>query len=125
MSNMVFTALCVLLCATQALATNPVIGVLSQYDHNGVPYIAASYVKYLESAGARVVPILHTDSSTELKRLFSKLNGFFIPGGGANLASMEASRRALLNLCLFTVHCPLRLFCKSASLHFPRCMAHT
>ena len=38
----------------------PVIGILSQqYQDNSLEvYIAASYVKFLESAGARVVPIL-------------------------------------------------------------------
>jgi hypothetical protein len=36
----------------------PIIGVLSQeYEDQHHSYIAASYVKYLESAGARVVRI--------------------------------------------------------------------
>lgn len=79
-----------ILCAVFALftavchASNPVIGVLTQADR---PYIAASYVKYLESAGARVVPILHISSIDDITAMFKKLNGFFIPGGGANLAS--------------------------------------
>uniref|UniRef100_A0A8C9PFV6 folate gamma-glutamyl hydrolase n=1 Tax=Spermophilus dauricus TaxID=99837 RepID=A0A8C9PFV6_SPEDA len=43
-------------------AKNPIIGILMQKCHKemknfGRYYIAASYVKYLESAGARVIPI--------------------------------------------------------------------
>ena len=51
------------------------------------PYIAASYVKYLESAGARVVPVLHTASKDNLTSTFNSINGLLYPGGGANLAS--------------------------------------
>ncbi|EDQ85524.1 gamma-glutamyl hydrolase [Monosiga brevicollis MX1] len=69
-----------------AWASNPVIGILSQSDP---PYIAASYVKYLESAGARVVPVLHNDTADRHAQLFSQLNGFLIPGGGANLANFS------------------------------------
>ena len=47
----------------------PLVGVLSQPRYwTGAPdapggYIAASYVKWLEAAGARAVPILYTDSN--------------------------------------------------------------
>jgi len=46
------------------LNTRPIIGILTQpsswptmYDPEEYSYIATSYVRYLESAGARVVPI--------------------------------------------------------------------
>ena len=40
--------------------TRSFAGVVSQTrSGSSEPYIAASYVKYLESAGARVVPILY------------------------------------------------------------------
>ncbi|XP_075272191.1 gamma-glutamyl hydrolase isoform X2 [Opisthocomus hoazin] len=61
----------------------PIVGVLSQECHFkkfhkfGRSYIAASYVKFLESAGARVVPI---------RVLF--------PGGGVDLTTSEYSRVA-------------------------------
>ncbi|KAG7172796.1 Gamma-glutamyl hydrolase A-like [Homarus americanus] len=58
----------------------PIIGVLSQapsdsllsglVDKNYTGFIAASYVKYLESAGARVVPVL-----------------FLFPGGGVSITN--------------------------------------
>lgn len=55
-------------------------------------YIAASYVKFLESAGARVVPILHTSSPERIDTLFSRINGVLIPGGNVNLLSESLNR---------------------------------
>ena len=43
-------------------------------------YIAASYVKYLEAAGARVVPVDFYASESQLDKLFTSLNGFFFTG---------------------------------------------
>jgi gamma-glutamyl hydrolase len=68
----------------------PVIGVFTQPSGaypglNNVEYLAASYVKFAESAGARVVPIRYTSSLAELKALFQGLNGILYPGGGASL----------------------------------------
>lgn len=69
----------------------PIIGVLSQetyivssifknikYDS----YIAASYVKFLESAGARVVPIWIGQSEEYYRRVVQNTNGLLFPGGG-------------------------------------------
>eukprot|EP01123_Difflugia_compressa_P006169 TRINITY_DN18335_c0_g1_i1.p1 TRINITY_DN18335_c0_g1~~TRINITY_DN18335_c0_g1_i1.p1 ORF type:complete len:302 (+),score=55.00 TRINITY_DN18335_c0_g1_i1:59-907(+) len=49
----------------------------------GKAYIAASYVKYIESAGARVVPIIYDTPLDQVKSLFNSLNGLLIPGGDA------------------------------------------
>lgn len=72
--------------------TKPVIGVLSQpsawpklFDPDDFSYIAASYVKYLEAAGARVVPLKYDLNRTNLTHLVENLNGIFIPGGGTDL----------------------------------------
>lgn len=46
-------------------------------------YLAASYVKEIESSGARVVPVNYYASNEELDFLFESLNGFFFVGGGA------------------------------------------
>lgn len=51
----------------------------------GKYYIAASYVKYLESAGARVVPIRLNLTNEEYEKLFQSLNGVLYPGGSVNL----------------------------------------
>ncbi len=94
------------------------IGLLTQNSDpspRGQSYIAASYVKFLEAAGARVVPFLHDLPKHEIKRRccaallflainsglvphcniitrsdsdwhrFNIVNGFLIPGGAAPL----------------------------------------
>ena len=68
------------------LNNRPTIAVLAQRyprDSNQ-SYIAASYVKYLESAGARVVPILHYFSKDTVKNIFENVNGVLYPGGGVD-----------------------------------------
>jgi len=78
---------CFLALAGSVLATDrPVVGILTQPGHGG-HYIAASYVKYLESAGARVVPVAYTSTPATIDSLFSGLNGFLFPGGSADLSA--------------------------------------
>jgi hypothetical protein len=43
-------------------------------------FIETSHVKFLESAGARVVPIDFTLDPEQLKTLLSQINGVYIPG---------------------------------------------
>lgn len=77
----------------------PIVGVLTQrlnvelddfqvsaeLVHENLTMIAASYVKFAESAGARVVPI-HYDAPVEvLRELFGKINGIIFPGGGVSI----------------------------------------
>src|SRR4051812_12028512 len=66
---------------------SPVIGIFDQPldGASGKSYIAASYVKYMESAGARVVPIHYRSNATTLRWLASKLNGVLYTGGGTDL----------------------------------------
>ncbi|XP_050352085.1 gamma-glutamyl hydrolase A-like isoform X2 [Nymphalis io] len=76
---------------SNVLNDRPIIGVLSQeqsiYLHSKYPeenytsYIAASYVKDIESAGARVVPILIGKDRRYYEELINKINGVFLPGG--------------------------------------------
>ena len=70
----------------------PIVCVISQpapWKHVLNPennsYIAASYVKYIESSGARVVPMQWNLDINILKELMDQCNGFFIPGGGTDL----------------------------------------
>jgi gamma-glutamyl hydrolase len=71
------------------LNERPIIGILTE---PGSPapkdgsYIAASYVKWIEAAGARVVPILYDLPKPEMRRRFMAINGLLLPGGGANLS---------------------------------------
>jgi len=46
----------------------------------------AVYVKYLESAGARVAPVPYNANKSELDFLFAGLNGLLYTGGGLSLA---------------------------------------
>ena len=67
----------------ESLNNRPIIAVIAQKyprDSNQ-SYIAASYVKYLESAGARVVPIPHFYAPSTIKKIFQSVNGVFFPGG--------------------------------------------
>mmetsp|Transcript_17655 Transcript_17655/g.57726 ORF Transcript_17655/g.57726 Transcript_17655/m.57726 type:complete len:346 (-) Transcript_17655:81-1118(-) len=76
----------------------PLIGILSQPTHDeghaNDEYIAASYVKFVEAAGARAVPVVSTSNETELKQLFSSINGLVFPGGGSDLSKGTALRTA-------------------------------
>jgi len=71
----------------------PIIAILSEkISHGLVPsrfkalsYIAASYVKYIESAGARVVPVTTTMSSQEIEDIFYSVNGVLLPGGAVSI----------------------------------------
>ncbi|XP_053104515.1 gamma-glutamyl hydrolase [Hemicordylus capensis] len=78
----------------------PIIGVLAQetdfksFQKFGSSYIAASYVKFLESAGARVVPVRLNHSDHEYDKIFHSINGILYPGGGVSLKTSEFSRVA-------------------------------
>ncbi|XP_028170227.1 gamma-glutamyl hydrolase A-like [Ostrinia furnacalis] len=94
---LVLSIACFLHCGGAAIVrdvvTNdrPIIGVLAQeqsyYLHGKYPeenytsYIAASYVKDVESAGARVVPIMIGKDRGYYKDLLKKINGVVLPGG--------------------------------------------
>ncbi|XP_018602435.1 gamma-glutamyl hydrolase [Scleropages formosus] len=76
----------------------PVIGVPAQENipgdshAQGFSYIAASYVKYLEAAGARVVPIRINRTYEEYVKIFNSINGLLLPGGDVDLQKSEFSR---------------------------------
>ncbi|XP_065607996.1 gamma-glutamyl hydrolase [Cyrtonyx montezumae] len=78
----------------------PIVGILSQECHFdefhkfGSSYIAASYVKFLESAGARIVPIRLNLSDEEYDKIFHSINGVLFPGGDVDLKTSEYSKVA-------------------------------
>ena len=61
----------------------PLIGILTQPCHYcpGKSYVAAGYVKLIEMAGGRAVPVRFYASDEELRRLFKSINGLIFPGG--------------------------------------------
>ena len=64
-----------------AYTETPVIGIMSlDYHKNSQSFIAASYVKWIESAGGRVVPIPLYKPRTYYKNLLNNLNGVLFPG---------------------------------------------
>lgn len=66
----------------------PVIGILTEvlrdYKKFGTHHklhIAASYVKWIESSGAQVVPILLNQNDFYYEQMFKQTNGLLFPGG--------------------------------------------
>ena len=55
-------------------------------DWNYTTYIAASYVKYLESAGARVLPVFTDMPDIYYEKVFNYTNGLLIPGGDVSIS---------------------------------------
>ncbi|KZC07017.1 Gamma-glutamyl hydrolase, partial [Dufourea novaeangliae] len=66
----------------------------SRYDNQYHSYIAASYVKFLEGAGARVVPIWIGQKRSYYEDIMSKVNGVLWPGGNANFDDKNGYRDA-------------------------------
>ncbi|XP_068566330.1 gamma-glutamyl hydrolase [Cebidichthys violaceus] len=87
-----------LFCSSAKRNDRPVIGILAQEIRTPKPnqtaYIAASYVKFLEAGGARVVPVMLSQTLEEYKRLFNSINGILYPGGRASIYSSRYQRAA-------------------------------
>jgi gamma-glutamyl hydrolase len=69
----------------------------------GKYYIAASYVKFVESAGGRVVPILYDSPESELMTLFNQVNGILFPGGSTDIgvnSTLYNTAKYLFNLAI-------------------------
>ena len=58
-------------------------------------YLPASYVKWIELGGARVVPVMHEATDREVDAIFANTNGLLLIGGGAPVCS--AARRFFAN----------------------------
>ncbi|XP_060698448.1 gamma-glutamyl hydrolase-like [Hemiscyllium ocellatum] len=84
---------------TEALNDRPVIGILAQHTVDELTevaktYVAITYVKYLESAGSRVVPIRLYLTESEYEKIFHSINGVLLPGGAVDLQTSEYARVA-------------------------------
>ncbi|XP_015088782.1 gamma-glutamyl hydrolase 2-like [Solanum pennellii] len=73
-----------------ALNYRPVIGIVSHpgdgasgrlNNASDVSYIAASYVKFAEMAGARVIPIIYTEPPEIINQKLNLVNGIIFTGG--------------------------------------------
>lgn len=73
-----------------SLNERPILGVLAQASDPdrkqlGDTYIPANYIKYIESAGARVVPVRIRESEDYYQKIFKSINGILFPGGMVSL----------------------------------------
>jgi gamma-glutamyl hydrolase len=66
-------------------------------------YIAASYVKWIELAGGRVVPIPYNGTNDEMDKIFNNINGLLLPGGGAEVS---AGATYIVKKAIQAVCCP-------------------
>ncbi|XP_048378686.1 gamma-glutamyl hydrolase-like isoform X3 [Stegostoma tigrinum] len=75
-------------------------GILAQetFDPDLLPhgkyYIAAPYVKYLESAGCRVVPVRLNLTNDEYEKIFYSINGILFPGGSSDVKTSAFAKVA-------------------------------
>ena len=83
-----FAALFVfVVCVVSAENTRPIIGILDQDYGTSHTYIAASYVKWIESAGARAVPLFYNKwSLSTMQGMLKNLNGVVFPGGSQSFS---------------------------------------
>jgi len=89
MRTILLVSLCFIAYASATL--RPIVGIVAlptsgDETKYGNYYIAASYVKFIESAGGRVVPIRYDADTTILSGLFKQLNGILFTGGGATIS---------------------------------------
>lgn len=111
LSGLVLLCLAALLGAAQAALTTdrPIIGIVAQHLYSDVydpssnrTYIAASYVKFIEASGGRVVPIFVNQTDEYYERIFNSVNGVLFPGGQADLRSSgyERATKVLFDLAV-------------------------
>lgn len=95
--------LCLLITAIVGRNEAPVIGILTipsdddytQYPSSQYSYFAASYVKYVESAGARVLPIPYEADEDTLTKYFNQINGLLLTGGTLALETSKGPSKYL------------------------------
>lgn len=98
MAKIILTLLLFVNLTMAEINNRPIIGIISQalpssYDYlsPGGSYIAASYVKWVEAAGARAVPLI-AGGQQNISQMFGSLNGVLIPGGAVSLSTSPYSR---------------------------------
>lgn len=97
-----FTVVSAVLAALAACAvatSRPIIGILAQDLYScaicgmrNQTYIAASYVKFVEQAGARVAPIFVDRDRSYYVNMFNSLNGVLLPGGDVDALDSSYGR---------------------------------
>jgi len=80
---------------SKGLNTRPIIGIIAEPTYNlnnnfsriGQYYIVSSYAKWIEAAGARVVPVITDGNKAQLEALAAQINGLLLPGGAAPIVN--------------------------------------
>ena len=70
----------------------PIIGIVTQptSSYSGyTSFMMAAYVKFIEMAGARVMPIMYDESDTVTTTKLSQINGVLFPGGATDLINSD------------------------------------
>lgn len=87
-------AFCGTLISAQQINLWPVVGIMVLpaeenwgMNSENTSYFPASYVKFIEAGGARVIPIPW--NATNLTSYLQNINGILLTGGGANLTTLE------------------------------------
>lgn len=74
----------VTVCSATVVNDRPVVGIVAEDYYGSIPgkstYIAASYVKWAEAAGARVLPIFINRTEEYYDRVLDLVNGVIFPG---------------------------------------------
>lgn len=87
----------------------PVIGILSHpgdgasgrlNNASNASYIAASYVKFVESAGARVIPLIYNEPPEVLFEKLNMVNGVLFTGGWAKSGLYYETVKAIFKVLL-------------------------
>ena len=71
----------------------PVVAIMTQPWSGGGGFLPASYVKWVEMAGALAIPLLYSASDHEVDSIFQQVNGVLLPGGDAAIS--RAARRVM------------------------------
>lgn len=116
----VASAVLAVLAACAVATSRPIIGVLAQDLYScaicgtrNQTYIAASYVKFIEQAGARVAPIFVERDRSYYVKMFNSLNGILLPGGDVDALDSSYGRAgAILTELAMEAH-------KNNGTHFP------
>jgi len=90
----------------------PIIAVVAHpFNSPGDPleqYIAASYVKWIEAAGGRVVPFPYNANMSYVETLLKSTNGLLLPGGGALVSpSVKFAFRQIISSNALGDHYPI------------------
>jgi len=90
----------------------PIVGVLTapydEADPTKGSFFRSSYVQWLEQSGARVSPIFYDAPQSELKRMWSGLNGILFTGGELSLLPDTTYFQAAQYLYNLTIEASLK-----------------